>query len=78
MVVGIQGKCPPEGMGPARIYRPRGHIINTNDCWYWTESQLHLTASANPSWNHGLRAADRIQSPYPLKQYLELIAKDTK
>ena len=34
-------ECPPEGMGPARSYRPRGHILNTNFCLYWTEPRPH-------------------------------------
>ena len=40
-------------MGPARNYRPRGHSIITNQSLYWTESQLHLTTSANPSKDRG-------------------------
>ena len=42
MVVGDFWGCPPEGMGPARSYRPRGHTINTNRFLYWTDLQPHL------------------------------------
>jgi len=41
--------CPPEGMGPARSYRPRGHIINTNTCLYWTEPQPPLEEASWPT-----------------------------
>ena len=42
IVVGDFWGCPPEGMGPARSYRPRGHNINTNGFLYWTDLQPHL------------------------------------
>ena len=45
-------------MGPARIYRPRGHITDTNQSLYWTESQLHYFRHANPSKVRKPRAAD--------------------
>jgi len=44
--------CPPEGMGPARSYRPRGHITNTNACLYWTEPQPRLKEA---SWRMALQ-----------------------
>jgi len=51
--------CPPEGMGPARIYRPRGHITNTHKSSHWTESQLHIKIFTNPLKLRSLSVIDK-------------------
>ena len=55
-------------MGPARIYRPRGHITNTNKNLYWTESQLRLKSMQAHQRCRDPTAADFSTKASPLHQ----------